>query len=109
VRLAAFLGCSPDDVEQARTEAARDWPRYVRSLFDDAGVVGMLLDGGPHPVGPGRLQELQTVSGIPSWSLFRIEAVLDPLIEQGLGAEEILSAVSDAISEAAAAGAGTSG
>jgi predicted TIM-barrel fold metal-dependent hydrolase len=65
----------------------------------------MLLDGGPHPVGPSRLQELQTVSGIRTWSLFRIEAVLDPLIEQGLGAEAILAAVSDAVAAAAAAGA----
>jgi predicted TIM-barrel fold metal-dependent hydrolase len=105
VQLAHFLGCAADDVESARAEAARDWPRYVQSLFDDVGVVGMLLDGGPHPVGPSALQELQAVSGIPSWSLFRIEAVLDPLIEQGLGAQEILSGVSDAIAAAAAAGA----
>jgi predicted TIM-barrel fold metal-dependent hydrolase len=105
VRLAHFLGCAPEHVEDARAEAAQDWPTYVRSLFADVGVAGMLLDGGPHPVGPSRLQELQTVSGIRTWSLFRIEAVLDPLIEQGLGAEAILAAVSDAVAAAAAAGA----
>lgn len=105
VQLARFLNCAADDVDAARADAARDWPQYVRRLFDDVGVAGMLLDGGPHPVGPSQLHELQAVSGVPSWSLFRIEAVLDPLIEQNLGAEEILSAVSDAVAEAAAAGA----
>lgn len=105
VRLAQFLGCSAEELESARAEAAVDWPRYVHSLFDDVGLDGMLLDGGPHPLGAARLHELQTVSGVPSWSLFRIEAVLDPLIEQGLDAEEVLSGVSDAIAAAAAAGA----
>ncbi|MFN2562970.1 MAG: amidohydrolase family protein [Jatrophihabitans sp.] len=104
VRLAAFLGCAPDEVLQARDEAARDWPAYVRRLFDDAGIEGMLLDGGPEPLGPSALDGYATVAGRPMWSLLRIEAVIDPMLADGADGAAIEDALSAAVSEAAAQG-----
>lgn len=105
-RLAALLDCTPDDVLPAREQAAaHDWPAYVRRLFADAGIGGMLLDGGPTPLGPGDLAGYEAVSGAPTWSLLRVEALIDPLLAQGADGRHIESALSDFIESGAANGA----
>jgi predicted TIM-barrel fold metal-dependent hydrolase len=105
VRLAALLGCAPDEVLEARNAAAQDWPAYVRRLFDDAGIEGMLLDGGSQPLGPAALDDYAALAGRPMWSLLRIEAVIDPLLASGADGAAIESALETAVSEAAAQGA----
>ena len=42
---------------------------------------------------------------MPTWRLFRIEAVADPLLAAGAGADEVIAAVEDALAAAAADGA----
>jgi predicted TIM-barrel fold metal-dependent hydrolase len=106
LRLAALLGCPAEEVEPARADAARDWAGYVHRLFADVGLSGMLLDGGTHFVDPGALAEYESVAGgIPMRSLLRLETVIDPLLAAGCGADEVLDAVGEAVSAAAAAGA----
>src|SRR5579875_3868324 len=73
--LAALLGCAPDEVEQGREQAATDWPAYVRRLFGDAGIGGMLLDGGMTLLGPADLERYSALAAVPTWSLLRLEAV----------------------------------
>jgi predicted TIM-barrel fold metal-dependent hydrolase len=104
-RLAALLGCTPDDVVPAREAAARDWPNYVQRLFADAGIVGMLLDGGPAPLTPDDLARYGAVAGTPMWSLLRIEALIDPLLAQDADGRHIEAALSDFIESGVASGA----
>ena len=104
-RLATLLGCPPEDVLAAREAAAGDWPAYVRRLFADAGIGGMLLDGGPTPLAPDGLIPYCELSGVPMWSLLRIEALIDPLLEQGADGEHIEAALADFVQSGAASGA----
>jgi predicted TIM-barrel fold metal-dependent hydrolase len=106
VRLAALLGCAADDVEQVRDAlAAADWPGYVRRLFRDAGVRGMLLDGGMHPVSPAGLADYAQVADTPMYSLLRLESVIDPLLSAGADADHILAEVARFVADGAADGA----
>jgi predicted TIM-barrel fold metal-dependent hydrolase len=105
VRLAGLLGCAVADLLQARAAAAVDWPSYLRLLFADVGLAGMVLDGGPHPVRSADLAAYRDISGgLGMWSLLRLESVIDPLLAAGGSADEVLDAVQDAIAQAAAAG-----
>jgi hypothetical protein len=106
LRLAALLGCPAEEVEPARAQAAADWSGYLRRLFADVGLAGMLLDGGPRYVDPDALAGYRDAAGgIPMWPLLRLESVIDPLLSAGGGADEILDAVRAAVSAAAGAGA----
>ncbi len=104
-RLAALLGCDPDEVIDARAEAAREWPRYLRRLFDDAVIEGMLLDGGPAPLTPSQLHELADTAGRQTWSLFRIESVIDSLLDKEAEGPAVEAALESAVTQAAADGA----
>jgi predicted TIM-barrel fold metal-dependent hydrolase len=104
-RLARFLGCPPDDVPAARAVRAADWPGYVRDLFADVGVAAALVDGGAAPLDRAAADAQQSLTGVPTWPLFRIESVVDPLLAQGAGADEVLTAVDEAVARAAAGGA----
>ncbi|HVV20206.1 MAG TPA: amidohydrolase family protein [Pseudonocardiaceae bacterium] len=88
VRLAALLDCAPDDVESVRNAvAAADWPAYVRRLFADAGVSGMLLDGGGDPT------PYAETAGVPMFALRRLETVIDPLLDAGADADHVIAEV----------------
>lgn len=101
-RLARFLRCSPEDVEAVRNHrAADDWPSYVQGLFADAGIEAMLLDGGPQRVDVGAHSE---VSGVAIRELLRIEAVVDPLLEAGADADDVLAEVQAHVDAAARSG-----
>jgi hypothetical protein len=105
VRLASLLGCAPEDVLAAREEAARDWPAYVRRLFGDAGIAGMLLDGSMSPLRNDELTPYVDVAGVPMWSLLRLEAVIDPLLAEGADGPHIEAAVASFVASGAADGA----
>jgi uncharacterized protein len=104
-RLAQLLGCGPDEVLDAREDAARDWPAYVRRLFADAGIAAMLVDG----VWPS-LPDVDTsahaaTADVPMLPLLRLEPVIDGLLEQGADGPTIVQAVADFVAGGAAAGA----
>lgn len=106
VRLAGLLGCSPEDVLAAREEAAAaDWPGYVRRLLSDAGIGGMLLDGGMAPLSPADLAPYAELADRPMWSLLRLEAVIDPLLSQGAEGPDVESVLADFVESGAADGA----
>lgn len=105
MRLASLLACPPADVLAAREDAARDWPAYVRRLFGDAGIGGMLLDGGTSPMSRDDLAPYRELAGVPMWSLLRLEAVIDPLLEQGAGGQDIESALASFVESGSAEGA----
>jgi hypothetical protein len=103
VRLSALLGCAPLEVEEVRdAQASADWAAHVHRLFEDAGVEEMLLDGGGGRVD---LTGQSTVSGVPSRELLRLEAVVDPMLAEGAGADEILAALETYVADGARAGA----
>lgn len=103
--LAELLGCRAEDVEQARADAAADWPAYVRRLFADAGIGGMLLDGGMTLLRDDDVRRYGALAGIPTRSLLRLEAVIDPLLDEGADGPSIETALAEMIDDGAAAGA----
>ncbi len=106
MRLAGYLGCAVEDVPAARTEATTDWPGYVRGLFADVGLTGMLLDPGAEtfPAEQG-VAAYAEIAGAPMWELVRIEPLVDRLIGAGARTTEILGAVDGLLAAAAARGA----
>jgi len=104
-RLAGRLGCRPEEIVDARAEAARDWGAYVSALFRDAGIRGVVLDSdiwGPAGDAVGRLAEL---SGASMHVIHRIDPHVDELVEAGAGAADILEEVHRRMRSAAASGA----
>jgi uncharacterized protein len=102
VRLARLLECPPDEVEAVRdARAASDWSAYVRLLFADAGIEEMLLDGGPDRIDP---TDYAAVSHVPTRSLLRLESVIDPMLDEGAEADDVLSAVEQFVEDGVRAG-----
>jgi predicted TIM-barrel fold metal-dependent hydrolase len=96
----------PDEVAATRdASAAADWRAWVRRLFDDAGITGMLLDDGVASAHGGPVDAYSDLTGRPIWRLARIDPLVDDLIGAGAGTAEIIGAVGKFMEEAAASGA----
>lgn len=108
-RLGRLLGLgeeAPDEeVAAARDEAAADWGGYVRRLFDDAGITGMILDFGVGSADPGALGTYRELMGRPVWWLARLDPLVDELVAGGAGAAVIVAAVEQMMTAAVKAGA----
>jgi len=104
VRLAARLGCDPDDVPAARAEASRDWPAYCAGLFADSGITDLVLDAGVSPKAEAHLDDYARLSGCAVHPIFRLEPLLDRLIGEGSGAAEIVASVEEAMAKVVADG-----
>jgi len=106
-QLAALLDVPVEGLGARRDElAAEDWPAYLRLLFDDAGLTGMVIDEALHPDEPVRpSSDYSTAAGRPVWKMARLDPLVDQLIGDGASAAEILERVQAYMGEAAAAGA----
>jgi uncharacterized protein len=102
-RLADLLGVALEDAVAARdARAAADWTGWVRTLFDDADISGMVMD---EPVNePYRTGDYAAVCGRPVWSMARIDPLVDHLLAEGASATEIVATVETAMADAVAAG-----
>lgn len=101
-RLATLLGCPADEVGAARDAAAADWTSWVRRLFDDVALEGMVMD--PAWSGVELLTPYEEVAGRPVWELQRLEPALDAAMADGAGAGELLDVVDTLMSDAATRG-----
>jgi predicted TIM-barrel fold metal-dependent hydrolase len=104
VRLAARLGCDPDEVPQARAEASRDWPAYVSGLFAEADLSALVMDPAFPPDAARNLDAYRRVARCAIHPILRIETVVDPLMERGAGLREIEAALTTAMERARADG-----
>jgi hypothetical protein len=103
-RLAARLGVDVADLAAARREAAADYPAYVRGLFADAGIEQIVMDPAWPPGSAERVAEFARLSGCRVHLLFRIEPVVDAVLEQAVGFEELLSQFDQEAADAAGRG-----
>lgn len=105
VKLAEVLGVEYREAIAARDDRARsDWRAWVRLLFDDAQISGMVLDEASPPGEPARTQEYADLAGRPVWRMERIDLLVDQLIGSGATVTEIVAAVEAAMERAAAQG-----
>lgn len=104
VRLASRLGCDPEGLSVARAKASRDWPSYCAGLFADGGITDLVLDTGYEPDGESHISDYARLSGCLVHPIFRLEPLLDRLIDEGAGAPEAISTVEEAMAKAAATG-----
>jgi predicted TIM-barrel fold metal-dependent hydrolase len=104
--LARHLGCAPDEAVGTRdARAAADWRGYVRGLMAAAGITGFVVD----PVGPAattaELAPFADLTGVPAWSLARVDPLLDALVERRAPVAEILAEVDRFVAESVERGA----
>jgi len=104
VRLSERLGCDAEALPAARAEAALDWRAYCAGLFADAGITDLVMDAGISAEGGSQLDDLGRLSGCGIHPIFRLEPMVDRLIEAGASAREIVTAVEEAMAKAAADG-----
>jgi uncharacterized protein len=104
VRLADRLGCRPDEVPEARAQASGDWAAYVRGLFHDAGIEGIVMDPAWPPDAAERLDRYAELAGCPIYPILRLEPIVDRLIDRRAGTREIVEAVGRAMGDAASRG-----
>ncbi|MGH7922766.1 MAG: amidohydrolase family protein [Candidatus Dormibacteraceae bacterium] len=100
VRLARFFDCAPEELPEVREAAARDWPAYVRRLLDDAGIAALIWDAATLPGAARHLADYTALAGRPLHPLYRIDPLVDRLIEDGAGSAEIVLAVSEGLHQA---------
>jgi hypothetical protein len=101
VRLAKHLGCAVEELPEARREASRDWPGYVRGLFRAAGISGLVLDPGwDLRATTAAASTFQELIGCPVRPILRLEPLIDRLIGEGATAAEILAAVEQEMGDA---------
>ena len=103
-RLADRLGVQVDDVEAARADAAREYPAYVRGLFAEAGISEIVMDPAWPPGSEHRVAEYEALTGCPVHLLFRIDTLVDQLLERGAGFDEVLKEFDGSLEERRAAG-----
>ena len=104
-RLAAHLGCEPDEVDAARAEAAeRDYRGYVRGLFADAGVDAMIMDPAWPAGSAERVGEFADLSGCRITTIFRIDTIIDELLTQGAGFDELIDRFDAALDDSVSLG-----
>jgi uncharacterized protein len=81
-QLANLLGCDPtrEAVLAARAEAAADFPAYVQRLYTDINLEAVIVDlGHPHGVD---LDAFSHVANVPTYGIFRIEALIADLWDE---------------------------
>ena len=101
VRLAQHLGCEVEELPAARDRASQDWPRYCQELLAAANLTGLVLDPGWDPTAAtASAESLATLTGCAVRPIWRLEPLVDRLIEAGAGATEILSTVEQAVRDA---------
>lgn len=104
-RLADLLDVDAADAVAARDEcAAADWAGWVRRLFDDAGITGMIMDEAVSPVTPTDPAPYAAAAARPVWWMARIDPLVDELIDAGASAAKTVAAVEEAMAGAADAG-----
>jgi predicted TIM-barrel fold metal-dependent hydrolase len=103
-RLADRLGVQEEEIEMARAEAARDYPAYVRGLFREAHITEIVMDPAWPPGSEHRVAEYEALTGCRIHLLFRIDSLVDGLLERGAGFDEILTEFDQALEDRRAAG-----
>jgi hypothetical protein len=103
-RLAARLEVDVEEVEVARGEAARDYPEYVRGLFADAGVTEIVMDPAWPPGAEHRVAEYEALTGCRIHLLLRIDTIVDRLLEEGAGFEELVRQFDETLQQRQAEG-----
>lgn len=103
-RLAARLEVAVEEVEAARAEASRDYEEYVRGLFSDAGITEIVMDPAWPPGAEHRVAEYEALTGCRIHLLLRIDTIVDALLEQGVGFEELVRRFDETLEERRAQG-----
>lgn len=104
-KLAELLDVDLADAVVARDErAAGDWTGWLRQLFNDACIRGMIMDEAGPPSRPTDPSGYASAAGRPVWWMARVDPLVDRLLGEDASASEIVTAVEDALQAAAAAG-----
>jgi hypothetical protein len=103
-RLARRFGVTVRELPAARDERSADYPTYVRSLFADAGIDELVLDPGWPPGSERYADDYARLSGCAVHLLWRLEPLLDTLLDRGAGVDQILAEVDAHVAAAAERG-----
>lgn len=101
-RLAGFLRCDLSEVADARQDAAeRDYRSYVRRLFEDADLDTLLVDPA-WPLGWAEQRDIMAdLTGCGVHLIFRVDPVVDRLLEEEVDFDAITERFDAALDRAA--------
>ena len=96
--LAKFLHCEPilEAVARARSDRAKDFDEYVKELFDDSSLRGLVMDGGY----PALSDEDMKRFPIEVVRVFRLETFINELLSKHDSFSEFCSAYENGIRDA---------
>jgi hypothetical protein len=103
-RLAARLEVDVEEVEAARADAARDYEGYVRGLFSESGITEIVMDPAWPPGAEHRVAEYEALTGCRIHLLLRIDTIVDSLLEEGVGFEELVRRFDETLEDRRAQG-----
>jgi predicted TIM-barrel fold metal-dependent hydrolase len=99
-RLARWWGVETTDVARVRHQWAADYASHVRRVFAAAAIDELIIDPSWPPGSEQHVHELAELSGCPVHLLWRVETLVDPLLAQGAGVDDILARVDQEASAA---------
>lgn len=99
-RLARRFDVPIADLPTAREEHAADYASYVRRLFTDAGIDEMVLDPGWPPGSERHVADFARLSGCAVHLLWRLEPLIDDLLERGAAVTQILAEADERVASA---------
>lgn len=82
-QLSRLLDCRdlPDEVMERRNGLVAMGNQYTRLLFADAGLAGLVVDSG-YPQPPIDLDDFRRRVPVPAWEVYRIEPLLQELLQE---------------------------
>lgn len=89
--LAEYYACAPtlENVLDKRNEAAQDFSSYVKKLFKDANLEGMIVDYG-YPMPQIPQDEFESNIGFKTLEVYRIEPAMDSLRKNFMSFEDFI-------------------
>jgi len=96
--LSKFFGCDNtlDSVSRARSSRAETFGAYVKDLFDDAGIKGLVMDGGYPPLEETDLKEIPAKVA----RIFRLDTFVKDLLARHKDFAEMCTAYESGIRDA---------
>ena len=99
-RLARWFDVPVEELPAARKQRAVDYQAHVRRLFADAGIDELVLDPGWPPGSERYVEDFARLSGCAVHLLWRVEPLIDDMLERGASVDQIVAEVDEHIGSA---------
>lgn len=99
-RLARWFDVPVEELPAARKQRVVDYQAHVRRLFADAGIDELVLDPGWPPGSERYVEDFARLSGCAVHLLWRVEPLIDDMLDRGASVDQIVAEVDEHIGSA---------